>query len=173
MKIYKKIIFSFVLFLLPFNIYAEVPHYLDFKYILNESIAGKKAQESLKKKLNDGVAALNKKEKNFLEEEKKIIQQKKLISSEEYKNKISELRKKAANLQKERNKLVNDVSKQRSKAKNELLKNLNPIIKEYMISKNIKMVIDRKNIILADKNLDITKEIVEILNKKLKSVKLN
>ena len=42
-----------------------------------------------------------------------------------------------------------------------------------MISKNIKMVIDRKNIILADKNLDITKEIVEILNKKLKSVKLN
>ena len=65
MKIYKKIIFSFVLFLLPFNIYAEVPHYLDFKYILNESIAGKKAQESLKKKLNDGVAALNKKEKNF------------------------------------------------------------------------------------------------------------
>ncbi len=161
------------MFLLPFNIYAEVPHYLDFKYILNESIAGKKAQESLKKKLNDGVAALNKKEKNFLEEEKKIIQQKKLISSEEYKNKISELRKKAANLQKERNKLVNDVSKQRSKAKNELLKNLNPIIKEYMISKNIKMVIDRKNIILADKNLDITKEIVEILNKKLKSVKLN
>ena len=81
--------------------------------------------------------------------------------------------KKVSNLQKERNKLVNDVSKQRSKAKNELLKNLNPIIKEYMISKNIKMVIDRKNIILADKNLDITKEIVEILNKKLKSVKLN
>ena len=173
MKIYKKIIFSFILFLLPFNIYAEVPHYLDFKYILNESIAGKKAQESLKKKLNDGVAALNKKEKNFLEEEKKIIQQKKLISSEEYKNKISELRKKAANLQKERNKLVNDVSKQRSKAKNELLKNLNPIIKEYMISKNIKMVIDRKNLILADKELDITKDIVNLLNKKLKEVKLN
>ena len=49
MKIYKKIIFSFVLFLLPFNIYAEVPHYLDFKYILNESIAGKKAPGKLKK----------------------------------------------------------------------------------------------------------------------------
>ena len=42
-----------------------------------------------------------------------------------------------------------------------------------MKSKNIKMVIDKKNLILADKKLDITKEIVDILNKKLKSVKLN
>ncbi len=69
--------------------------------------------------------------------------------------------------------MLNKISKQRLKAKSELLKNLNPIIKEYMISKNIKMVIDKKNLILADKKLDITKEIVDILNKKLKSVKLN
>ena len=28
-----------------------MPHYLDFKYILNKSEAGKKAQDSLQKKL--------------------------------------------------------------------------------------------------------------------------
>ena len=42
-----------------------------------------------------------------------------------------------------------------------------------MRNKNIKMVIDRKNLILADKELDITKDIVNLLNKKLKEVKLN
>jgi len=35
------------------------------------------------------------------------------------------------------------------------------------------MVIDKKNLLLADENLDITKEIMGKLNQKLKSIKLN
>ena len=76
-------------------------------------------------------------------------------------------------LQKERNSLLSEVSKQRSKAKTELLKNLNPIIQEYMKEKNIKIVLDKKSILLADENLDITQDIVKMLNSKLKSIKLN
>ena len=65
------------------------------------------------------------------------------------------------------------VSEQRSKARTELLKNLNPIIKEYMKKKNIRMVLDKKSMLLADESLDITQDIVKILNSKLKSIKLN
>ena len=72
------------------------------------------------------------KEKKILEEEKKLIQQKKIISPEAYKDKVTELRKKVSSLQKERNILLESVAKQRAKAKNELLKNLNTIIKDYM-----------------------------------------
>ena len=68
--------------------------------------------------------------------------------------------------------LLESVAKQRSKARKELLKNLNPIIKEYMKEKNIRMVIDKKTILLADENLDITKDILKILNSKLKSISL-
>ena len=46
-------------------------------------------------------------------------------------------------------------------------------MKEYMKEKNIKMVIDKKDVLLADENLDITKDIMSLLNKKLKSIKLN
>ena len=35
------------------------------------------------------------------------------------------------------------------------------------------MVIDKKDVLLADENLDITKDIMSLLNKKLKSIKLN
>ena len=38
---------------------------------------------------------------------------------------------------------------------------------------NIRIVIDKKSILLADDTLDITKEIVKLLNNKLKSIKLN
>ena len=155
------------------NLYAEVPYFIDFKYILNQSDAGKKAQQSLKNKLDNGIKKIQAKEKSIQEEEKKIIAQKKIISSEEYKKKVDELRNKVSNLQKERNKLLNDVSKQRTNARNELLKNLNPIIRDYMKQKQIRMVIDKKNLLVAEDSLDITKDIMALLNNKLKSIKLN
>jgi len=68
---------------------------------------------------------------------------------------------------------LQNVAKERTKARNILLKNLNPIIKEYMKEKKIRMVIERKSLLLADQNLDITKDIIERLNKKLKSITLN
>ena len=76
-------------------------------------------------------------------------------------------------IQKEKNKLFDDISKQRSKAKTTLLKNLNPILTEYMKEKKIRMVIDKKSLLIGDENLDITKEIIKRLNSKLKSIKLN
>ena len=105
--------------------------------------------------------------------EKKLIQQKKLISSEEYKKKVSELRKKVSSLQKQRNSLLENISKKRSKAKNDLLANLNPILKDYMKEKNIKIIIDKKIVLAADESLDITQDITNILNQKLKSIKIN
>tara|TARA_B100000579_G_scaffold87946_1_gene69091 strand:- start:581 stop:1105 length:525 start_codon:yes stop_codon:yes gene_type:complete len=174
MKFFKKITFIWIIFLIfQTNLSADTPHYVDFKYILNQSDAGKKAQTFLKNKLDNGVKELKKKEKAIQEEETKIIQQKKVISAEEYKKKVTDLRKKVESLQKERNSLLEKVSKQRSKAKTELLKNLNPIIQEYMKEKNIRIVLDKKSILLADENLNITQDIVKRLNSKLKSIKLN
>ena len=83
------------------------------------------------------------------------------------------MRKKVSALQNERNKLLEKIAKDRSKARNELLKNLNPIIENYMQEKKIRLVVDKKNIILADEKLDITKEIMKSLNDKLKSINLN
>ncbi len=174
MKLIKIFLFNIIIvFIVNQTVIADTPFFLDFKYILNESDAGKKAQKYLKNKLEKGIKDLKSKEKKIQEEEKKIIAQKKIISSEEYKKKVTELRKKVASLQTERNKLLETVSKQRNRARNELLKNLNPIIKEYMKEKKIRMVVDKKSLLLADENLNITKDIISLLNKKLKSIKVD
>ena len=104
---------------------------------------------------------------------KKLFSKKKLFQLKSIKKKVSELRNKVSEIQKERGKLLEDVAKQRSKARNEILKNLNPLVKNYMNEKKIRMVIDKKNILLADETLDITKDIMALLNKKLKSINLN
>ena len=174
MNILKNLIFTtFILLLSQTFVNADLPRYIDFKYVLNQSDAGKKAQTYLKKSLNDGIKKIQAKEKSIQEEENKIIKQKKVISAEEYKKQVTSLRKKVLALQKERNQLLEGVAKQRTTARNELLKNLNPIIKEYMQKNNVRVVLDKKSLLLADENLDITKEIIGILNKKLKSIKLN
>tara|TARA_B100000959_G_scaffold182913_1_gene191218 strand:+ start:955 stop:1476 length:522 start_codon:yes stop_codon:yes gene_type:complete len=173
MKSIKIILASLLLlFSLQTKLFSEI-RYVDFKYVLNESKAGKKAQDYLKKKLENGVKDLKKKEKAIQDEEKKIIQQKKLISAEEYKKQVTKLREKVSSLQTQRNELLDSVAKQRSKARTELLKNLNPIIQDYMKEKRIRLVLEKKSILLADESLNITDEITDLLNKKLKSIKLN
>ena len=173
MKLKRTIFFAIFLILIQSSLFAASPHFLDFKYILNNSEAGKKAQITLKNKLESGIKNLKEKEKKIQDQEKKIIQQKKVLSPEEYKKQVNDLRSKVSSLQKERNILLETVSKQRAKAKKELLRNLNPIIKEYMQEKKIRMVIDKKSLLLADENLEITQDIIKRLNKKLKSIKLN
>ena len=173
MKLIKIIITSLIIFLIfQAKLFAEI-RYVDFKYVLNESKAGKEAQIYLKKKLDNGIKDLKAKEKSIQEEEKKIIKQKKVISAEEYKKQVKALREKVSSLQTQRNNLLDTVAKQRSKARAELLKTLNPIIKDYMKENTVRLVLEKKSILLADENLNITKEITDLLNKKLKSIKLN
>ena len=46
-------------------------------------------------------------------------------------------------------------------------------MKDYMQEKKIRLVIDKKQVLLGDDKLDITKDIISLLNKKLKSINLN
>ena len=94
-KISKIFLFFFtVFFIFQVNLKADVPYYIDFKYILNQSKAGKQAQDYLKKKLSNGIKEIQSQEKSVQEEEQKIIKQKKVLSAEEYKKQVSQLRSK-------------------------------------------------------------------------------
>ena len=174
MKNLLKIIFLISIIFLPFEskLLASDIYFVDYSKVMNESTAGKKAQDFLKKKLESGLKNISTKEKKILDEEKEIINQKKLITQDQYKKRVTELRKKVLSLQNERKSLLDSVGKQRLKAKNTLLENLNPIMKDYMNEKKIRMVVDKKSLLLADEKLDITKDIMSLLNKKLKSISL-
>ena len=148
-------------------------YFVDFKFVLNESNAGKEAQKFLKNKLDKGIKSLQSKEKKIQDEEKKIIQQKKIISADEYKKKVDSLRKKVFDLNKKRESSIKEIASKRKKAGDEMLKNLNPILGKYMKENNISVVIDKKNVLMGDKKFEITSQIIEILNKEFKSINLN
>ena len=98
---------------------------------------------------------------------------KKMITADEYKEEVNTLRKEVSVLQKNRQDTLRKIAQQREGARTQLLKKLNPILKKYMADNNIKLVIDKKNVLLGDSSLEITSQIIDILNKELKSLKLN
>ena len=68
MKIFKKLFFAVICFysVSIFSVHtSETPYFIDFKYILNESDAGKKAQNFLKKKL-EKIADIKKSEQEII-----------------------------------------------------------------------------------------------------------
>ena len=63
-SICKKIFFVAFIILLNSSLIADTPYFIDFKYVLNESAAGKKAQNALKSKLDKGLKSLSDKERH-------------------------------------------------------------------------------------------------------------
>jgi len=175
MKNYSKIFFTLIILSFSWMSIssAEVPYFIDFSKVLNQSKAGKEAQDFLKKRFESESKKFSNQEKELRKEESELISKKKLITNEEYQKKVETLRKKVSDLQRNKQNSLKNIAKMRSKARTELLKNLNPIMKKYMEEKKIRVVLDKKSILLGDKNLDLTEKIIELLNKELKSIKLN
>jgi len=173
MKIINSIFYVFfIFFLFEHNANANT-YFLDFKSIIEKSEAGKKANQILKNELDQGIKRLKKTEIELQNEEKNVIKKKNILSAEEYKKQITSLRKKVSALQKERKKTLEAISKKRDKIRKKLLKEINPILKNYMVEKNIRIVIDKKSVLLGDDTLDITSKVLELLNQKLKNINFN
>ena len=147
--------------------------YLDMKYVLNQSKPGKAAQDYLKSTFDSNQKKFTDQEKKLKKEEEDLISKKNVLSKEEYKNKADSLRKKVATYQSERRKSLEKIAIQRAKARQDIIKALNPIINKYINENDVSLVLDKKNVLGAHKDFDITNIITEKLNKELPSLNLN
>ena len=164
MKKFSVITLFFLLFSL--NSFADNSHFIDFTKVLNSSKAGAGAQKKLQEKFVSESKKFKKLEEDIRNEETDIISQKKTISAEEYQKKV-------ANLQKSKQTSFKNISKSRNDAKLTLLKSLNPILKKYMEENKIKIILDKKAVVLGDISLEITDQIIATLNKEVSSIKIN
>ena len=170
----KKIIFIFIFFLYSLSVYSnEKIVYLDVEKIMQESIAGKAIITQIKKQRETTISKFKKKEKEIFEKEKKLVSQKNILNEEEFKKKIQDLRKDIANYQKDRNKASNDITQTRIKASTALIKKLTPILEAYSKENSIKIIVQKKHIVMGSNEYDITKDILNLVNKKIKKIKID
>ena len=144
--------------------------YLDMKFVLNNSKAGKGAQDFLQKSFKENQKKFADEENALKKEENDLLTQKTILTKEEYQKKGDNLRKKVIDYQSQRRLSLEKITTQRAEARQKLLEKIDPIMKIYIKENDISLIIDRKNVLMGNTNLDITKIIVEKLNKEFPSL---
>ena len=169
-----KILFLFLILTCPFDLMADNQvYFINLKKVLNESKAGSAAQEKLVKEFENQDKKFKNESNALKKQETELINQRKTLSADEYKKKVSSLRKKNVDFQNRRRNASSNFVKKKNNARNQLLKSLNPILQKYMDENGIMMIMNEKNVILANSKVDLTNTIIDLLNKELKSIKLN
>ena len=153
--------------------FAGEIYFIDMQRILNQSKAGKEAQDFLKNKIITGDKKLKEEGELLKKEEIDLIAKKKDLPTDEYKNKLNQLREKNIKFQKKRTNFTRAIATQRTEARDRMLKALDPILTKYMTENNVQIIIYRKYIVVAQSKLDLTDKVLEIFNKELKSLNLN
>ncbi len=147
-------------------------YFIDIDFVMNNSLAGKSIIKELNKINKSSQNKFKKIEKNLLDEEKKIISKKNILSKQEYLKEAELFKKKVEDYKLSRNKKINDISVMKNNSQKKLTEILTPILAEYAKKNSISYIIPKQNIIIGKSELDLTKAIIEILNSKIKKIKL-
>ena len=168
----KFFVVTFLLFNCTYTLAEQKITYIDLKFVLNNSKAGKGAQDFLRNSFKEKQKRFIDTEKELKKEEEKLIDSKKSLSKEEYKKRSDSLRKKVIKYQSDRKSGLEKITKQRADALAKLLSSIDPILIDYINKNDVSMVVDKKSIIAGKNNVDITNIVIEELNKALPSINL-
>ena len=147
--------------------------YINMEKLFKESMVGISLNKQILE-INDlNEKKMNKLESEIKSEDENINSQKNILNDEELKKKISTLNLKIKEYQNLIKKNKDDLNKKRIEGTNIILNSLKPILSEYSEKNSISMVLQKQNVIIGKKELDITKDIILILNEKIKKIEIN
>jgi len=147
--------------------------YIDMNKILTDSKVGIFVEKELTKSHEAKLDNFNKTEEELKKEEIDLISKRNVMAREEFDKNVKILNEKAQEYQTQRRQWFDDISQKRNKARTEVLKSLDPIMTDYFEKNNISLILYKRNIAIGTSELDVTDKIIDELNKKLPSIKLN
>ena len=137
------------------------------------SKAGKDAISKINDQKKKDVSKFQKIEKELKSREEDLITKKNVISAEEFNKKLENLSKEINNYRTLRQEAIDLSTKSRLNASADFAEKIKPILADYASENNIDMIIQKKNIIMGKTDLDITDEILKIVDKKINKLKVN
>jgi outer membrane protein len=143
---------------------------------MDKVISTSKSGSSILKQLTDlnkkNLQFLKDEEKKFKEKEAKLISQKNIITENDFKNKVNELKSEIKSYNQNRNKILDDFNRLKIDNTNNLLKLINPILVKFSNDKEIAIILQKKDLVVAKTQLDITDEVIKIVNLEIKEFKI-
>jgi len=174
MKIKSLLLLIFFIFFSKISLsHEKTIVYIDLNSIMNNSIAGKSITSQLENNHKKNISKFKNIEEKLKKEEADIISQKNVLTKEEFEKKIINLRDKANKFRKERNDNINNLNNQRLEATSKMITLVRPILSEFSDQNSISLIIDKKNIIIGKTALDITDDVLKIIDQKIGKIKLD
>ena len=147
--------------------------YVDMNRILTESKVGILVEEELTKIHKGNLDQFKKVEDALKKEEIDLISKRNIMNIDEFNNKINALREKSQEYQKTRREKFEVISNKRNKATEEVMTALQPILAEYAEKEGIALIVEKKSVVVGKNEFDVSIDIIDELDKKLPSIKLN
>ena len=170
----RNLIYTIFIFLIMTNhtLAQDKVVFIDINFIFKNSIVGKELNEKIAKKDNE-INLEIKKFKNDIEVEKnEITSQKNVISIEEYNKKIKILETKINKMNDLISKKTDELNKFKKNVETSFSKELNLIVEKYSTVNSIDMILDKSNILMARKELNITQQVINLFNENVKEINI-
>jgi Skp family chaperone for outer membrane proteins len=142
--------------------------FADIDLVIQTTNIGNSTLKKIETLNNSNVDKLKEFEKELKNNENQINQKKNLISSEEYEKEVLKFKNRVKDFKDKKNKMVINFNQTKQNELNNLFKKINPVIQNYMNENSIGILLNSKNIFIGSKKLDITQNLINEINNKIK-----
>ena len=159
----------FLIFLIFFSTSVQASSkiaFININLILEESSPGIQITEILKKKRDKETKKLEAKKKDIKKKEDEFKNKSNILSEEERKKRVESIKLEIEDYKKLKKKLEKEFNAKKTEYINILLKEINNIMINYIEKNSIDIVLKKQNLVTGKKELDITKNVLDELNKK-------
>ena len=142
--------------------------FLDIEYAVNNSNVGKNLLNDLKKIQIKESNKLKIIENDLKKKDNEINKVKNIISKIELEKKIDILKKEINDYNIKKNTTQKTFNATKNKRQDDLIKKINPLIIKYMNDNSIDLIVDKQIVYLGKSEIDITNEILKLINESFK-----
>ena len=164
-----------LLFIINFNNQSfaeEKIVFLNVNYVFNNSISGKEANKSIGNKIKKLENDINQFSKTINTEKEKLIKQKNILSEDDFKKKLTNIDNKVKEFNDKIKIRREEISTLQNQARSNFISELKNILSEFSSKNSIQMIIKQEDILIGSKKLDITNDILKIVDSnKIKLIK--
>ncbi len=143
---------------------SEKIAFIDVDYLLNNSDLGQIIFKELESVNNENIKKLSQKEKVIKQKKDAINKTKNISSKEKLEKDILNFNKDVEKFRLEKDTILKDFKLLKERKLDNFLKQINPLIQEYMRKNSIDIVLEKKQIFIGSSSVEITKDIIKLIN---------
>lgn len=150
---------------------ANIPvKYIDLNFIVNESIIGKKIKSKIAANGEKLRNEHKKIEKKLQTKKNEILAKKNVLSEEDFKKEVDKHQTNVKNYQTKKSSDLDNLNKNNLNMSKNFMVKIDKIVIDYSRENSIDLLLKKEALIVSNSNLDVTKDILNLVDKNIKKI---